>query len=357
MKFFLLFIICLLPHICLASLDEVILYSLDKKCAIRYLTKSPLKTQTIHTNNPCPDGWVQNYATVEINDSKNKISETLSGFFLDGYWLGAFPARGHVQDRANPQENTQTLTFILDTDKDAEITYLIQLRAQEENRTYGPFMGCPVFRFLVVIHDKQLFENEVFQEKIATNATNYAKRFCSQLDTIAVFGATQLNAQTSDIIFQMQIDPHTNEKIIIPMTTLSPKESTNQPIELRQQSAKTLLSVIPQKENILVKYGQLNTPTLVHPISDSQPIPLTSLNHLIVQSKLLKEPAVGRMIVHIQSLNLDGSAWVDLPQPALLKFHPKLKIGWAVIQGRLYQNQIQVSDIHFCKQEWCSDVS
>ena len=90
---------------------------------------------------------------------------------------------------------------------------------------------------------------------------------------------------------------------------------------------------------------------------ETPPIPLSSLNHLNVQSKLTNKPAQGRVIVHIQSVDLDGSAWVDMPQKVQLKYHPHLKIGWAIVQGYFYKNQMQVSNIQFCNQEWCNDVS
>jgi hypothetical protein len=86
-------------------------------------------------------------------------------------------------------------------------------------------------------------------------------------------------------------------------------------------------------------------------------LPITSLNHLDVQSRITEKPVKGRVVVHIDTIDLDGTAKTDLPKVIELKHHPKLKIGWAIVQGMFYQNQMQVSDIKFCQQEWCKDVS
>ncbi len=345
MKYILFFLIFLLPVCCRADLDEIIIRSEDQKCAIRYLTQTPVKGQIIHTTKQCPTGWVQGYASVEITNPQSPVKEELAGFFMDGYWLASFPGNGHVQDRYNPQENIQALTFILETDKKENITYLVQLRAtRSENNVYSPFAGCPIFRLMAVVPDTHFFENEVLQDKIATQAFLFAKHFCSELETIAVFGSTKINARTSDIFFQMQIDADTLERTIIPIQSDIENESSTIPVNNKNESdiSETLVSM-PKTDS------RNNT--------SAPPFLMTSLNHLNIRSKLTQKPVQGRAIVHIQSVNLDGSAWVDLPQKTLLKYHPKLKIGWAIIQGRFFENQMHVQDIQFCQKEWCSDVS
>ena len=357
MKQFLFFLMLLFPCFCWAGLDEIVLHSENKKCAIRYLTSNPIKGQNVRITKECPDGWLQGYSSVEIDTPQYQTKETLTGFFMDGYWLGAFPAHGHVQDRTNPEKNVQALTFVLDTDKETDITYLAQLRAtQSENHFYGPFTGCPIFRLLVVAPDISLFENEVFQEKIAKQALAYAKRLCSKLETIAIFGTNKINARAPDIVFQMQIDAENEKRTLVPLSNDFQNTDINEPIELRPQSGEILLSVEPTDEKLTIHYGKMHD--LPIPQTEKKiPPALTSLNHLNIQSKLTNTPAKGRVIVHIQSVDLDGSAWVDIPQKVQLKYHPNLKIGWAIVQGYFYKNQMQVSDIQFCDQEWCNDVS
>jgi hypothetical protein len=119
-----------------------------------------------------------------------------------------------------------------------------------------------------------------------------------------------------------------------------------------------LLSVEPSENDLKIDYSDRlanssKTPTK----TEKKLLPITSLNHLDVQSRIMEKPVKGRVIVHINTIDLDGTAKTDLPKVIELKHHPKLKIGWAVVQGMFYQNQMQVSDIKFCQQEWCKDVS
>lgn len=350
--------ILLLPTVSQAGLDEVVLRSADETCAIRYLTDQSMKGWYIETNQNCPDGWVNGYSKINIYNPQKELKEILTGFFLAGYWLDRFPAKGELQDRTNPSENVQALTFIADTDTEDNTTYLVQLRAERpQNRIYGPFQGCPIFRLLVVVKDKNLFQNEAFQEHLATKASAYAQRFCTNLETIAVFGATKKNARVPDILFQMQIDPETNEKTLVDPSNDLQESDLNEPIELRRQSGEILMSVEPNESDLLIQYGNKERPKIKDPVPVNTPKEdLTSLVHLNIQSQLTNHPTQGRVIVHINSIGLDGSASVDLPQPVLLKYHPHLKIGWAVVQGYFYQNKMQVNEITFCQKEWCSDV-
>lgn len=357
MKYFLFFLM-LFPITCHAGLDEVVLSDKSKKCAIRYLTKKQMNNFYIKTKKDCSDGWVQGYNSVELYDGKNQQTEVLNGFFMDGYWLGFLPAKAHVLNRTTPSENVQALTFIMDEDDEEDITYVVQLRSvQSDSGLYTAFQGCPIFRLLVVAQKKELFDNEAFQEKISQSALSYAKKLCAKLETIAVFGATKTDAQASDIVFQMHIDADTKEKTIVSSSDDFTDSAITRPIELRQQKSEILLSVIPESDGLNVQYGvPLPTPKKEKNKKELS-LPITSLSHLDVQSRITEKAVLGKAVVHIDKINLDGTAQTDLPQTITLKYHPKLKIGWAIVQGMFYQNQMQVSDIIVCKKEWCSDVS
>ena len=358
MKFFFLLII-LFPVMGYAGLDEVVLSSADKKCAIRYLTSKSMKNWSLQTKANCPDGWVHGYHQVEIMDGQKQKSEILKGFFMDGYWLGLLPAKGHVLNRLTPNENVQSLTFLIQHDETQDIDYIVQLRASKnESGSYTEFQGCPIFRLLVVNKQKDLFFNEAFQEQISKEALMIAKKLCAKLETIAVFGATKSDALASDIVFQMQIDAETKEKTVMPVETDFDDSDINTPIELRQESSEVLLSVEPSENNLKIDYSdRLFDSFKTSQKTEEKFLPITSLNHLDVQSRITEKPTKGRVVVHINTIDLDGTAKTDLPKVIELKHHPKLKIGWAVVQGMFYQNQMQVSDIKFCQQEWCKDVS
>jgi hypothetical protein len=358
MRFFILLLI-LFPVMGHAGLDEVVLSTADKKCAIRYLSSKSMKNWSVQTKADCPDGWVHGYHQVEIIDGRKEKTETLKGFFMDGYWLGLLPAKAHVLNRLTPSENVQSLTFLAHRDEGQDIDYIVQLRAtKNESGSYAEFQGCPIFRLLVVNKQRDLFLNEAFQEQITKEAFLIAKKLCAKLETIAVFGATKSDALASDMFFQMQIDGQTKEKTIVPIQTDFDDSDINTPIELRQESSEVLLSVEPSENDLKIDYSDhlansSKTPTK----TEKKALPITSLNHLDVQSRIMEKPVKGRVVVHIDTIDLDGTAKTDLPKVIELKHHPKLKIGWAIVQGMFYQNQMQVSDIKFCQQEWCKDVS
>ena len=357
MKFWVFGLALWIPLAGWAGLDETVLYSADKKCAVRYLTPTPKTGWTIETHQNCSNGWVNDYATVHILGPDHQVKEILKGFFLDGYWLDRFPAKGTLQDRTNPQENVQALTYVMNTDEE-EVTYLVQLRAERpEKSIYSAFKGCPVFRLLAITKNRDLFQNEAFQEHLAQKALAYAGRLCAELETVAVFGATRPDARANDIVFQMQIDPKTKEKNIIPLSMDFQNSDINEPLELRRESGTVLLAVTADPEQQKIEYNPPAPPSVQTVSPPKKTMPLTSLMHLNAQSRLTDQPAQGRIIVHINDILLDGSAQVDLPEPVLLKYHPRLKIGWAIIRGYFYKNQIQVNEITFCQQEWCADVS
>lgn len=336
-------LIFLFPVVVEAGLDEEKITTPDGQCALYYLTRYPRSGWTIQTDKKqCRDGVVQGYAQVKLYNAHHQLSEKLSGFFLDGYWLGSFMGQGPVLDRTTPEEGQQALTFQLGQDDQA--TYVAQLRAvQEEDRPYGPFTGCPDFRVMAVVKDVSLFQEDTFQDKIAHQANQYARSLCSDLETIAVFGATKLKPTASDIIFQMQIEADTQERQIIPLIKMTDTVA-GVPVELRQQNSK----IVFQND---IPVSRESSATFV----PQKPFKRTALAHLDVLSRVLGKPVKGKIIVHVKQLNLDGSALVDLPQPLLLKNSPDLTTGWLEVSGQYHQGQMRVNEVKKCSKRWCAD--
>ena len=69
----------------------------------------------------CQNGWVEGYQEVYLYSPRKEMMETLSGFFVEGYWLDQFPAPKEILDRSSPKEKVQSLTFKLGEDKEANI--------------------------------------------------------------------------------------------------------------------------------------------------------------------------------------------------------------------------------------------
>ena len=352
MKFIFLIIFMLFSGTVWAALDEATISTEDKNCAIHYLTKKTKHNWTIKVDaQECKDGWVDGFATVQLYSPRKELTETLSGFFKEGYWTDTFSAPGKVIERTSPEERVQSLSFLLGEDKEANITYIGQLRAtQPEERAYGAFQGCPDFRILVVVPQTATFQNPAFQDKIVEQGLKYIRTYCPDPDILALFGAT--SPTHPEIIFHMQVDTVTGDRTILPLE-LKEDESIS-PIELREEKTDILLSVEPEKDTTIVSY----TPALPsNPIKvQEQKKERDILSHLQILSKTSKQPVSGRVAVHINQVLLDGTGITDLPETIQLMYHPNIKEGWAVVEGSLSENKMQVLSIQFCEKEWCTDV-
>lgn len=347
--------LCLMSSFAYADLDEFVIATEDKSCAIHYLTTRTKYNWTIKVDKAsCQDGWVHGNTTVQLYSPTKQLMESLSGSFHEGYWLGDFPLVKQIIERSSPEDHIQSLSFLLGEDKEANITYVGQLRAvKPEDRLYGPFTGCPDFRVLVVVSDEKNFQNEAFQDKIAEQGLKYAASYCPNLEIVALFGATSL--RSPKIIFQMQVDPKTKERQLIPISN-STQNSVQRPMELRTEKTDVLVSVDPSEEHPVVSYipPQKFLPQKQEALSEP---PETVLGHLRILSKTSGKSVSGRVIVHINRVLLDGTGVTDLPEEIQLKYYPNLKMGWAVVSGDFDNGQMRVYDVQFCEKEWCQDVS
>ena len=356
MKYFLFLGVFLFPFLTHAELDEFTISTEDKSCSIRYLTSKTKYNWTIKVNaSKCKDGWVDGRAEVQIYSPTKQQTETLSGFFTQGYWLDTFPPVHNIVERTSPAPKTQSLSFILDEDKEANITYIGQLRAtQPQDRSYSAFQGCPSFRVLVVVPDTSVFQNPAFQDKIVKQGLKYAHSYCPHPDILALFGATSI--KSPKIVFHMQVDCLTGERKIILVKENNEKTSMEPPSELREEKADILLAVEPTDNKAVVSYNPKEHPFPFHQ-KESQNKPISFLHHLRILSKINLKPEFGRIVVHIDKILLDGSGVTVLPDEISLLYYPNLKTGWAIVDGWLDDNKMKISDVQFCEKEWCNDVS
>ncbi|MGN0919848.1 MAG: hypothetical protein ACI4OR_03745 [Alphaproteobacteria bacterium] len=337
-----------------AGLDEFTIATEDKSCAIHYLSSRTKHNWTIKVNPAsCQNGWVEGAAEVRLFSPTKEPTETLSGFFKEGYWLDTFPPVGHIIERTQVDDKIQSLSFLLGEDKEANITYVGQLRAiQPEGRPYGAFQGCPDFRVLVVVPDPEVFSNTAFQDKMVEQGLLYARSYCAKPEILALFGAT--NATHPEILFHMQVDIQTESREIIPLPEKEKKEE-HFPFELRTEKTDILLSVEPKEESASVFYSLPEIPK-ASPAPKKPKKEMDILSHLQILSRAFHQPVTGRVVVHISQVLLDGTGITDLPSEIQLLYYPGLKTGWAVIEGVFQEDRMQVSDVQFCKQEWCEDV-
>ena len=355
MKYILFWGICLFSCLASANLDEFTIATEDKTCAIHYLTSKTKYNWTIKVpQKSCKEGWVDGLAEVQLYSPTKQLSETLSGFFSQGYWLDNFPSVGKIIERSSPEEKIQVLSFELGKDEEANITYIGQLRAtQPEGRPYSAFQGCPDFRVLVVVPDTSIFENQAFQDKIVEQGLKYAHTHCAHPEILALFGA--VSAQDPQIVFQMQVDCENKERTLIPVEENNSMDD-DFPLELRMETADVLLKVDSEGDKTVVSYLPEKPHSSVAQIPAS-PSPVSILNHLQIQSKVSGKAEKGRVVVHIKKVLLDGTGITDLPDEISLLYFPGLKEGWAIVEGELQEKEMKVSAVQFCKKEWCTDVS
>lgn len=346
--------LCLMSSFAYADLDEFVIATEDKSCAIHYLTTRTKYNWTIKVDKAsCQDGWVHGNTTVQLYSPTKQLMESLSGSFQEGYWLGDFPLVKQIIERTSPEDHIQSLSFLLGEDKEANITYVGQLRATKpQDRLYGPFTGCPDFRVLVVVSDEKNFQNEAFQDKIAEQGLKYAASYCPNLEIVALFGAK--SDHSPKIIFQMQVDPKTKERQVIPVSD-GKTNPIQRPMELRTEKTDVLVSVDPSEEHPIVSYTLQKKPSQPKQEILSEP-PETVLGHLRILSKTFGKPVSGRVVVHINRVLLDGTGVTDLPEEIQLKYYPNLKTGWAVVGGDFDKGQLRVQSVQFCEKEWCQDV-
>ena len=336
----------------LAGLDEFSISTKDKTCAIHYLTKKTKYNWTIDVDSySCKNGWVNGFAEVKIYSPTKQLTETLSGFFIEGYWLESFPSPTEIIERTSPKERVQTISFLLGKDEEANIIYVGQLRAiQPENRAYGPFQGCPDFKVLVVVPDKEMFNNPAFQETIIHQGLKYAHSFCKEPETLSLFGATEM--KSPKIIFKMQVDCATKERVLFPVEE-NAADPAHMPLEIKKENAEILLAVEPGKKAPTVSYTPPSAESTLNKEGAEQQTPLKDLQIL---SKMAQSMVKGRSIVHIEKILLDGTGITDLPDKVKLLHYPNLKTGWAVVEGIIKEDEMRLTDIQFCQKEWCTDV-
>ena len=357
MKYFLFFMISFFPFLSHAELDEFTISTEDKSCSIHYLTSRTKFNWTIKVNpSACKDGWVDGKADVQIYSPMKQQTETLSGFFAQGYWLDTFPPIQNIIERSSPAPKIQSLSFILDEDKEANITYVGQLRAtQPQDRSYSAFQGCPSFRVLVVVPDVSVFQNPAFQDKIVKQGLKYTHSYCSEPDILALFGAT--SSKSPEIVFHMQVDCLTGERKIIPLENKNEEAQPEVPLELREEKADVLLSVEPNNEKAIVSYNPKEVPSIPVPEQQTTNNEISVLHHLKLLSKMSKKAEFGRIVVHIDKVLLDGTGITDLPDKISLLYYPNLKTGWAIVDGFLQDDKMKISKVQFCEKEWCKDAS
>ena len=160
----------------------------------------------------------------------------------------------------------------------------------------------------------------------------------------------------------MQFNAETGEKVILPFD----KEETvldqgPMPSEIKREEAVVLMDVQPMGDQSVISYEmkQISSKKTSRKSVQKEDVdlPISVLAHQMILSRMIEKPIQIKVVVHINKMNLDGTAQTDLPDEILLQYHPQLRIGWGIVEGSFYDGKLNVTDIKFCEKEWCEDVS
>ena len=353
-------------------LDEQVISTSDNQCKIKYLSTKTKKMWSIElVNGKCKDGWLQGFAKINIKDPLNRTTETIDGFFHQGYWLTDFTQDISEFKRLSPIENNQAFIFPVANDPDFDVTYLaIAQSIRQENQSYPGFTICTNEPHFLIHHNPpEDFQQSLFQSGFLKNAKEKIKLLCPKSEKVKLFGTEPGIYDTTKFVFQADID-FKNDAVTI--RTQDKKKISNappKPTEIRTESAENLLTVTPRKNQTLhTSYSsELPSPppppkqqenTMIIPWDDTNK--MQSAIDLALMAKVFSYGVRGRTAVLVDKVLIDDSAIVTHPVSLILKNAVNVKPGWYTITAYFYQEKgtiyAQLLSAHSCQKEGCHEV-
>lgn len=357
MKWFLFILIFYALPALANSLDEQKLSNASKTCSIHYLTPKHRNLWSIEVDKSyCKDGFVQGFTTVTLKDALNRNTETLQGFFHQGYWLSDFIGQIDTFYRASPGKGVQDFIFKTGENEDLGlIYYLIARSTQLDEKHYSVFNICPDTPTLLVSHEPlDDFKKSLFQNSVLDQAQKRLLELCPKAQKLQILGINKQKPDTENVFFQADINL-SDESITISYRPIIDKTNIPKPTELRREQSENLLTLQaqPQAEENSEKTSE-NTLVQLSPEKSFQ-----SAVDLALISHILGKETTGEVVVYVDHMNKSQQAIVTKPSPLVLEYQTALSPGWYLIQGTFQQKEklstVQVSSAKLCQKEWCSD--
>ncbi len=190
-------------------LNEYLIYTADKQCFLHYLSPvAPSQNQTIQITKQSDLKEVQclekGFASVDIKDEKNNSLQTLNGYFLNGFFIGATPLNSYAIKRSANADGTQHLYYFIDKDDELDIEYIGKMNAHLINGVYTSFESCSPFEVTLKTQNKDLFKENDTIQNLFTVAKSYALTLCPQVQQIT-FSATESPSLADDGIFFKEV--------------------------------------------------------------------------------------------------------------------------------------------------------
>ena len=218
-------------------------------------------------------------------------------------------------------------------------------------------------------HDPSAFKNPVFQSLIFKKIRSEARILCPDSQQLVILGVTDRNSDGQDWFLRADMNLASGQTNLRYHSLASSEEKNNKPNELRQEKAENLVAVHPTEQGRLdMDYNpQLSNdtpkPLYDRPAATTLPWDYTSKNYSVLDFALLARiatrPVQGQAIVHINSVALDGTGFIDKPITMLLSGAPDLKPGWVRVKG-MFNMENDKLVLHplvltTCQQEWCDE--
>ena len=362
-------LLLLLPIQSKANNVNHIITDKTQKCKIHYLSSTPKKMWYIKTDNDCPDGWVEGFANVQLFDLFDTEVMTISGFFKQGYWWEQFTPLENLVSYESLDEDTKTLSFLIDTDKPSNTQYLALFRStKQKDRAYSAFSMCQKEAYFLVVHPyAEDFKNSAFQGRIFKQLRQEAQILCPKIQHLIIFGSTFSQMPSNNCVFRADMDL-TSGQTNLRYRQPSPDIQSDKPSELRKEKSETIVAITSSPTTTIhadygAKIPTTNPKTGIQKNKSPQPWDYTAYNYsaidLALLAKITPQPIQGKAVMHIASVALDGTGFVDQPYPILLQRAIDLKPGWAIVHGTfsIQDEKVIVNPltIYPCTQEWCHE--
>ena len=167
-------------------LNEYLIPSEDNKCLLHYLSETPVPKDWKINVPQSPNCLKSGYHQVEILDEQKQIKDKLSGFFIDGFFVGNTPLNTSVVKRYTPAAGKQELFYKIEEDKDLKINYIGKATAEPTGGKYPAFDACTPFSIVLLTDRKELLSRPQTKENIFTVVKSYAQIICPKVKTIQI---------------------------------------------------------------------------------------------------------------------------------------------------------------------------
>lgn len=282
------------------TLDEQTLYDTNKTYTFRQLTSLPQGTHIVASP---ADTLAFGKHDLLVLDDNDKIIKRLTGYFMDGYYIGETPLKAKIVKRYSPQKNYQEAFYFLQSDDTLKVFFLGKMISIAQGGTYGDFNLCQPFQMVLLTENKALFQNPSTLKNIVSIVKSHASTICPDVQSFVFSASDNPKKYEEDIFFQAFYTKNAKGEWV---------EDTRHAIN-NLPSSTNLLSARTSS----VANGER---TIDFPI------------HLLKAAQVTGQPMEGTFIAHIAKTN-EQNAWIDYPFPMALS--SARSPGWALIKGIL----------------------